>query len=393
MQRATAASKKVDLFGSGKHGYTDGSPGVEAPTVLNSAAMNPIQEEIAQTIELLGLTVGGSANTQLAAALHMRRVQTAFGAGPAQSVTIAFASGKAFRSFATNGAGRIVGVGDGGLIGYSDDLGLTWSAATAAGSYVDPFYHVIWAGSQFVACGGNLGGTASIQTSPDGITWTQRASGASTAWYNVAWNGSVYVAQLWTGSAYAVYTSSTGVTWTASGVATVFGTAKDAVIAGGGVFVKGANTVTGTIYSSTDGLTWTNRSLGSSDAFQVDYLGYDAAYGFVAAGIDAAGVNKYLHYSPTGSIWVRVRKDLNGGLSVGGLLVTSKAAFVINETIARLSWSSYKGADSNAGGDFSAYNKSTRRWSTAMQVVSGSNTYVALMGNGTGIVDRIVWTD
>lgn len=51
MNRITHATKKVDLFGAGKHGFSDGVPGVEAATVLNSASQNPIQEELARAVE------------------------------------------------------------------------------------------------------------------------------------------------------------------------------------------------------------------------------------------------------------------------------------------------------------------------------------------------------
>lgn len=51
MNRLTHATKSTDLYGSGKHGYTDGVPSVTPATVLNSVAMNPIQEELARAVE------------------------------------------------------------------------------------------------------------------------------------------------------------------------------------------------------------------------------------------------------------------------------------------------------------------------------------------------------
>lgn len=57
MQRVSHATGKADLFGTSKPGYTDGSPGVEARTVLNSAAMNSVQEELARVVELAGGTL------------------------------------------------------------------------------------------------------------------------------------------------------------------------------------------------------------------------------------------------------------------------------------------------------------------------------------------------
>lgn len=51
MNRLTHATKATDLYGAGKHGYTDGVPSVTPATVLNSVAQNALQEELARAVE------------------------------------------------------------------------------------------------------------------------------------------------------------------------------------------------------------------------------------------------------------------------------------------------------------------------------------------------------
>lgn len=57
MNRLTNATRVIDLFGPGKDGYGNGVPGSVPPTILDSQAMNPIQEEIARAIEARGETL------------------------------------------------------------------------------------------------------------------------------------------------------------------------------------------------------------------------------------------------------------------------------------------------------------------------------------------------
>jgi len=66
MKRIDTATKAVDLFGEGKHGYKDGNPlSGDAPTQLNAAQFNHLQEEIANVIELTGGTLDPADYTQL----------------------------------------------------------------------------------------------------------------------------------------------------------------------------------------------------------------------------------------------------------------------------------------------------------------------------------------
>jgi len=69
MNRLTNATRATDLFGVGKHGYTNGVPGTIVPTILDSAAMNPIQEELARAIEGFGVALNAGDLAQLSAIL------------------------------------------------------------------------------------------------------------------------------------------------------------------------------------------------------------------------------------------------------------------------------------------------------------------------------------
>ncbi len=56
MDRTSEITKDADLFGSGKHGYTEGNGTSVPPTTIGKDALNGFQEEIVRAIELGGLT-------------------------------------------------------------------------------------------------------------------------------------------------------------------------------------------------------------------------------------------------------------------------------------------------------------------------------------------------
>lgn len=68
MKRINTATKAVDLFGPGKHGFKPGNVlGGESPTKLSAEWFNAIQEEIANLVEqLFGAALDGEAVNQLA---------------------------------------------------------------------------------------------------------------------------------------------------------------------------------------------------------------------------------------------------------------------------------------------------------------------------------------
>jgi hypothetical protein len=62
----------ADLFGSGKDGFTEGDPGLVAPTQVRAAWLNGIQEEVVGVIEDAGLTPDAGDLGQLLTALNTR---------------------------------------------------------------------------------------------------------------------------------------------------------------------------------------------------------------------------------------------------------------------------------------------------------------------------------
>ena len=70
MDRISTATKAVDLFGAGKHGFKDGNLGLGiAPTDFNAAWFNDIQEELIGIIESAGLTPTAGTRTQVSQAI------------------------------------------------------------------------------------------------------------------------------------------------------------------------------------------------------------------------------------------------------------------------------------------------------------------------------------
>lgn len=69
MHRIDHPTAAPDLHGAGKDGYTEGSPGVTAATVVTADAANALQEEIATAIEDRGITLVKADNSQLSAAI------------------------------------------------------------------------------------------------------------------------------------------------------------------------------------------------------------------------------------------------------------------------------------------------------------------------------------
>jgi len=141
------------------------------------------------------------------------------------------------------------GVGDSaGTVMVSAD-GKTWAIAPPlAGASLS---EVVWAGNQFVAVGSSIG-TSNAQavaaTSPDGMTWAVHAiDGYLSVLYDVAWNGSIFVAVGYPGAA----TSADGISWQQPGAGTVG--AVSAIAWSGHRFLT-----CGVVYcaSTTDGATW-----------------------------------------------------------------------------------------------------------------------------------------
>jgi uncharacterized delta-60 repeat protein len=144
----------------------------------------------------------------------------------------------------TASSGTMVAVGEAGTVLTSVD-GITWISRTTGTT--ESLRGVAANGSIFVAVGGN--NAALVLTSLDGIQWTQRTASGGTL-RSIAWGNSQFVA---VGANGTVLTSPDGATWTsrASGTAARL----DGAIWTGSQFE--VLSATGGLYVSDDALSWT----------------------------------------------------------------------------------------------------------------------------------------
>jgi len=128
MKRIDTATKHTDLFGAGKHGYRNGDLGLGvAPTQLDAAALNHMQEEIARVIEAGGIALDGATYNQLLLALRAAGVFTtpATGDRTTKAATTAMFTNEFASSFGASGYQKLPT----GLI-------LQWGSALTDGSGV-----------------------------------------------------------------------------------------------------------------------------------------------------------------------------------------------------------------------------------------------------------------
>lgn len=150
----------------------------------------------------------------------------------------------------------LIGTESSGLFKSAD--GVRWTAIADSPSATS----LCWNGSVWVAGGVNT--PFGVATSPDGETWTGRASiaddldGVVTA---VGWNGQLFVMLTHNGSTLVLATSPNGITWTTRTIPTVSpgDGYKDLVATNGTIWVvggidSGADTM---LLTSTNGITWT----------------------------------------------------------------------------------------------------------------------------------------
>lgn len=86
MQRIATATKSVDLFGAGKHGFKDGNLGLGiSPTDLEALFFNNLQEELVGLVEGAGIAPSSATLTQVRQAIKRMcggNVRTITAAGP-----------------------------------------------------------------------------------------------------------------------------------------------------------------------------------------------------------------------------------------------------------------------------------------------------------------------
>jgi len=216
--------------------------------------------------------------------------------------TSSFGSTEIF-SVASNTSSLYVAVGDAGKLATSPD-GITWTQRTSSFGTTN-IRGISWSGAYWVACGES----GKIATSTDGVTWTQRTSGTTNTLNGSAYGNSLYVVG---GDQGVLLTASNPTsTWT-SRTSTISSNGSirfnDAIYYSPSVpiWVVGFDgtvlgTSTGTLASSTDGITWTSRN----SPFNIGFLNpgaFTSTASVIVGGVSlSAGVD--VMSSTNGTTW------------------------------------------------------------------------------------------
>lgn len=228
-----------------------------------------------------------------------------------------------------------VAVGGAGKLATSPDS-VTWTQRTSGFSSVEDIVDVAWSPelNLFVAVGGKPSNTPAgppnsrVATSPDGITWTMRASasGYGVALTRVAWSPALSLFVIAGGGA-AFATSPDGITWTqrTSGFgASPIGalawspTLSLFVIAGGGG---------GKLATSPNGITWTMRTSGTTKTF------FDMTWSNELGLFVGVGTQGLISTSPDGIAW------------------TLRSSFIVSASISGVAWHAGAGLFVAGGSD------------------------------------------
>lgn len=151
-----------------------------------------------------------------------------------------------------------------GRTATSKDGGTTW---TTGGSITPGYYEkIVWNGTKFCTVGLGYTGTAlRYAVSSDGVTWATGTIEALSSYQvrALAWNGTLFALAAYNSNV--GYTSTDGTTWTAR---TLSATANwIGMVWTGSVFSLIAGNTSNVAATSADGITWTARTLPSSDTW------------------------------------------------------------------------------------------------------------------------------
>ena len=194
-------------------------------------------------------------------------------------------------------------VGRGGTILTSTD-GATWDIKSSGTTSL--LNAITWSGSKFVA----VGDSGTIVTSPDGATWTVVSTGTQYPFNGVAYGNGKFVAVPYKGAS---YSSPDGVTWTPGTQNPVSPwAALNAVAYGNGLFVAVSSSSTGSIFTSSDGSTWTERLSGATSQLNsITWSGSQFA---------AVGASRVICTSPDGITWTTRDSGLTNIMSFNSII-------------------------------------------------------------------------
>ena len=179
-------------------------------------------------------------------------------------------------------------------LAYSFDGGLSWYP-NGIGLFTTAVYMIAWNGNYWVAVG--QGGSFTIATAPDGITWTGQSAIFSTAGYGVVWCNSI---SLWIAvgaGTNAIATSPNGSTWTQRTALLLFTTGAYAVAWNGTVALAIGAGAGSTVAISTNGIGWTGTATTIAAPTLYSQIAWNGS--FWVAGTD----NSQLFSSPDGITW------------------------------------------------------------------------------------------
>jgi hypothetical protein len=175
--------------------------------------------------------------------------------------------------------------------------GITWTGGTLPAGPT-AYWGLAYGNGVYVTMGNS---SAIAATSTDGLNWTSRALPVSTGWYSVVFGNNTFVASN-SGNTY-VLTSSDGITWTQR---TTPAGSSCLPAFGAGLFVY-PNYNPRNVYTSPDGITWTTRT-NALPAWPVATTVSIIKYGggkFVLGTTTSTGTVGYTAYSSDGITWTQ----------------------------------------------------------------------------------------
>ena len=211
----------------------------------------------------------------------------------------------------------------------------------------------------WVAVGVGASAAATIQTSPDGLTWTNSLSGGFSANGNgVAWNGKYWVA-VGNDTTNKIQYSSNATDWLATSGATFSGQGND-VAWNGSMWVAVGTDATNTIKYSFDSVNWINSS------------------GFTTSGLGVAW---------NGFIWVAVGSDTTAAnairYSYDGITWFASAATENSTYQSAVAWNGYMwlvGGTTSVSGNSISYSKDGINWILSAAPFQSAATHIAWNG-------------
>ena len=290
---ADSATSTVNAPGNAKHYWVRVS-NIEGSTDSTSCLVLPWLSRD-QPLGTNNLSGAAYANGRYVVIGHELSAVSTDGTSWTTAYAPAFTGGRAGGKVAYGEGLYVAGEGSMAQNIYTSSDGLSWTGRGSAQTN-GIISRVLFDGSLFVAVGDN----GDISISPDGIIWTNRLSGVSGAFKDLAIGNGVYVAVgsgVLTGL---VMTSPDGIAWTARTPPT--NQFFKAIAYGGGRFVALAAWQQNEIWSSTDGVTWTQQqipTLPGSDPIPVNNA-TDIVYG---GGVFVAAIGPHLLLSEDGATW------------------------------------------------------------------------------------------